>query len=193
MRYGYFVICDLRSAGVVLSIDGDGRLSFDGPGDVLTDDRLSVMRAHRDDLLAVVELFGERAAIAQYDGGLSRPEAERLALGDLQCKTNLQAMGILSHKTNLEQKQIAVPEPVDTKAGLVIAMGILGNKTNVQQKQTVAPEPVEMPEGVRCPFCPGRSMVDDVGGCRCAGCGRLAWVSTPGGGIVRADYEKFDL
>lgn len=45
---------DLRSAGVVLSIDRDGRLAFDGPDHVLTDDRLATMRAHRDGLLALV-------------------------------------------------------------------------------------------------------------------------------------------
>jgi hypothetical protein len=187
------LFCDLRSMGVELSIDADGRLSFDGPDDVLTDDLLSEMRAHRDGLLVVVESFTERAAIAQYDGGLSRAEAERMALGELQCKTNLQAMGVLSDKTNLAQKQIAVPEPVDTKARLVMAMGILGNKTKLQEKQRVVPEPVEMPIGVSCPYCPSRSMIDHPGGCRCAGCGQLAWVTLPAGGIVRADFLNVDL
>ncbi len=77
---------DLRSAGVVLSIDREGRLTFDGPDHVLTDDRLATMRAHRDGLLALVERFEERAAIAQYDGGLSRSDAERLALAELLTK-----------------------------------------------------------------------------------------------------------
>lgn len=40
----------LRSVGAVLSIDSDGRLSFDGPDDVLTDERLQMMRSHRDEL-----------------------------------------------------------------------------------------------------------------------------------------------
>lgn len=77
---------DLRSAGVELSVDREGRLAFDGPDHVLTDDRLATMRAHRDGLLALVERFEERAAVAQYDGGLSRSDAERLALAELLTK-----------------------------------------------------------------------------------------------------------
>jgi hypothetical protein len=172
---------DLRSAGVVLSIDRDGRLSFDGPDDVLTDDRLSVMRAHRNELLEVVDWFNQRAAVAQYEGGLSRADAERLAAVDLKCKTNL------------TQKQIAVPDPVEIEAGLGMRMGILSHKTNVQEKQIVAPERVEMPAGVRCPFCASRSWFADSSGCRCAECSRLAWVTLPSGGIVRADFANVAL
>ncbi|HMO94406.1 MAG TPA: hypothetical protein PKD64_19645 [Pirellulaceae bacterium] len=73
----------LRALGVVLSIDGDGRLAYDAPADVLGDDLLAEMRAHRDELLGLVELIEERAAIREYDGGLSRADAERLAWVDV--------------------------------------------------------------------------------------------------------------
>ncbi len=44
----------LRALGVELSIDGDGRLAYDGPADVLGADLLAEMRAHRDELLAIL-------------------------------------------------------------------------------------------------------------------------------------------
>ena len=46
---------------------------------VLTPALLDVMRQHKPALHALVEEWSERAAIAEYCGGLSRPEAERLA------------------------------------------------------------------------------------------------------------------
>lgn len=55
------LLARLRSVGVVLSLDGDGRLAFDAPADVLTDSLLAKMRSHRDVLLALVEQ--EQAAI----------------------------------------------------------------------------------------------------------------------------------
>jgi len=66
--------------GVVLSMTDDGRLVYDAPASVLDADLLETIRFHRDQLLELVERFEERAAIAQYDGGLSRGDAERLAL-----------------------------------------------------------------------------------------------------------------
>jgi hypothetical protein len=41
----------LRALGVELSIDGDGRLAYDGPADVLGAELLAEMRAHRDELV----------------------------------------------------------------------------------------------------------------------------------------------
>jgi hypothetical protein len=80
----------LRSLGVSLFANGAG-LGFDSPEGVITDELLSEMRAHRDDLIAEVERFEERAAVAQYDGGLIRSEAERLALSELPTKEQVVA------------------------------------------------------------------------------------------------------
>jgi hypothetical protein len=57
-------------------------------------------------------------------------------------------------------------------------------------KHVDAPE--EMPVGAICPWCKGRRLIDDPGGCRCWDCRRLAWVRI-GESIVRADYEEFDF
>lgn len=81
-RSGENLFRRLRSLGVSLFTNGAG-LGFDSPEGVITDELLSEMRAHRDDLIAVAERFEERAAVAQYDGGLIRSEAERLALSEL--------------------------------------------------------------------------------------------------------------
>jgi hypothetical protein len=39
---------------------------------------------HSIDLLHLTEWWAERAAIREYDGCMSRTEAERLALGDVE-------------------------------------------------------------------------------------------------------------
>lgn len=109
------------------------------------------------------ECWNERDAITEFDGGLGRADAEDLATMDLQCKTNIQAVDILHEKTN------------------------------PQEKQSVVPEPVDMPSGVICPFCPSRSFTDDPEGYRCTGCTRLCWVILPSGGLVRADFANIDL
>jgi hypothetical protein len=83
----------LRGLGVLLSIDGDGRLAYDAPADALGDDLLAEMRSHRDELLALVERFDERAAIVEHDGGL--------ALDDLAGDPNRQSV-TMSHNQNIE-------------------------------------------------------------------------------------------
>ncbi len=85
---------DLKSKGVVVSIAPDGRLSVDGPELVMTDDLLDRVRADRDGLLALVELFEERAAIVEHDGGLSRDDAERLAWSDVVEPSESRAVSI---------------------------------------------------------------------------------------------------
>ena len=53
------LLCELRALGVVLSIDGDGRLAYDAPARVISDDLLARMRAERVNLLvALAELDG---------------------------------------------------------------------------------------------------------------------------------------
>ncbi len=48
------LLAELDAAGVVLSIVEAG-LEFDGPEDALSDERLSLMRRHRAELMALVE------------------------------------------------------------------------------------------------------------------------------------------
>jgi hypothetical protein len=48
-------------------------------------------------------------------------------------------------------------------------------------------EPEPMAEGVCCPYCRRRRLVDVPEGCRCWDCGRLAWVIVDGS-IIRADW-----
>ncbi|TWT79120.1 hypothetical protein CA13_05180 [Planctomycetes bacterium CA13] len=73
------LLAELRSRGVLLSIDVDGRLAFDAPAGALGDDLIQRMRAQRDELMILVERFEERAAIVEHDGGLSRDESEAVA------------------------------------------------------------------------------------------------------------------
>jgi hypothetical protein len=77
------LMIDLIRAGVVLNVDEGGRLRYDGPADSLGGDVIERMRACRDDLIDAVELWGERAAIRQHDGGMDRGDAEAAALIDV--------------------------------------------------------------------------------------------------------------
>jgi hypothetical protein len=58
---------------------GDGELlEIDAPQGALTSELLDRLRAGKAALLEVIEEFEERAAIMEFDAGLSRHEAERL-------------------------------------------------------------------------------------------------------------------
>ena len=69
----------LRDLGVVLTPYPDGTLHYKAPKDVLTPALRDDLRQHKVALHDLVEAFEERAAIAEYCGGLARADAERLA------------------------------------------------------------------------------------------------------------------
>ena len=74
------IVAELRSAGVRLTIE-DGKVRVTGDKAVL-ERWLPVIRERKPDLLAYLwaevlrEHYEERAGILEYDGGLSRAEAE---------------------------------------------------------------------------------------------------------------------
>lgn len=78
------LLAKLKQAGVILSIRSDGKLAYRGPAESIGPDVIEEIKAVRDELLAVVELFEERAAILEFDGGLDRDEAEAQALMELR-------------------------------------------------------------------------------------------------------------
>ncbi len=77
------LFAELRSIGVRLSIDPDGRVAYDAPVGVMTDDILGRMRSHRDGLLALCEQIEKRAAIMEFDGGMTRVDAERMVMAEV--------------------------------------------------------------------------------------------------------------
>jgi|GEM_PF-4680134 len=85
------ILNELLSCGFTLFIDGE--LLKVSPASSLTDELRQKIRAHKAELLEVLhdtqkdtyiedytELFQERAAIAEYDGGLLRDQAEEMAI-----------------------------------------------------------------------------------------------------------------
>jgi len=72
------LLTTLRQCGVVLVPMVD-RVRVDAPKGVLTPVLRQQLTQHKAALLDLVEEWSERAAIAEYCGGLSRAEAERLA------------------------------------------------------------------------------------------------------------------
>ncbi len=77
------LVSDLQALGVVFSIGADGRLSYDAPRGVVTDEILARIRESGDEVLGIVERIEERAAILDYDAGLDRREAERCSLAEV--------------------------------------------------------------------------------------------------------------
>ena len=69
----------LYEQGVILTPSPDGTVRCRALKGVLTPELVDAMRQHKRELHAMVEEWSERAAIAQYCGGLTRAEAERLA------------------------------------------------------------------------------------------------------------------
>jgi len=69
----------LHALGVILTPSPDGTVRCRAPKGTLTPALLDALRPHEAALLDLVEEWSERAAIAEYCGGLSREEAERLA------------------------------------------------------------------------------------------------------------------
>ena len=69
----------LRDLGVGLTPYPDGTLRYKAPQGTMTPKLVDGMRQHKAALHAVAEAFEERAAIAEYGGGLTRAEAEHLA------------------------------------------------------------------------------------------------------------------
>jgi hypothetical protein len=69
----------LCEAGVTLTLAGAADLRYRAPLGVVKDDLLQAIRTHKAALHDLVEAFEERAALAEYCGGVPRVEAERLA------------------------------------------------------------------------------------------------------------------
>lgn len=75
-------LLDLLALGFRASID-NGRVYLEGPEGTATAEVFTVARTLRDDLLALVEDYEERAGIYEHDAGLDRAEAERQAWADV--------------------------------------------------------------------------------------------------------------
>lgn len=69
----------LHAHGVVLMPSPDGTVRCRAPKGVLTPALVAELRQQKGPLHALVEEWSERAAIAEYCGGLAREAAERLA------------------------------------------------------------------------------------------------------------------
>src|SRR5262245_48225055 len=74
----------LSARGVRMTPHSDGTLRCRAPKGVLTPALVDAMRQHKAELHALVEAWSERAAMAEYDGGLSRLKAEALAWRTVQ-------------------------------------------------------------------------------------------------------------
>ena len=83
--------CDMlkacATAGVALRIEG-GAIRYTAPRGALTADLRAALVEHKPDIIFEYE---ERAAIREFDGGLDRAEAERLAAADVLNAASIRA------------------------------------------------------------------------------------------------------
>jgi hypothetical protein len=70
----------------IQAIEGNLHVS---PSAKITDSIRQTIRQHKDALVDFIETYEERAAIMEYDAGLSREQAEILAFHDLTKGHNL--------------------------------------------------------------------------------------------------------
>lgn len=81
------LLASCKQSGVTIRLEGD-RLKVAGDEAAVTK-LLPILKAHKQDLLALLtelerDFFEERAAIAEFDGGLSRSKAEAFAMAELE-------------------------------------------------------------------------------------------------------------
>ena len=72
------LLVSLRDRGIALRPDSN-RLYVDITAGNVTREMLEALRQHKEVLLTILEWYEERAGLLEYDGGLSRTEAEREA------------------------------------------------------------------------------------------------------------------
>ena len=87
------LLLSLHALGVILTPWPDGTVRCRAPTGVLTPALHATLRQHQQALLDLLEAFEERAAIAEYCGGLAREDAERLAWDCLVQEESSQASG----------------------------------------------------------------------------------------------------
>ena len=98
---------DLMAEGVEFETDGE-RICWSNGGAQLTPERLTVLKDGKAEVLQFLstvpdtDAFEERAAIAEFDGGLTRSEAEDMA-AKCQGYSNVVAFQA-AHQTNLKRK-----------------------------------------------------------------------------------------
>jgi hypothetical protein len=73
------LLAECHSRGIRLIQADSGGLEIDAPQAALTPDLLDRLKAHKGELLASLERFEERAAIMEFEAGLSRQVAEEKA------------------------------------------------------------------------------------------------------------------
>lgn len=163
MSHGLELYRRIQAMGIVLSIDRDGRIAYDAPSGAMTSKLVDSIRAHRIELLEILESIDERAAIIEHDGGMSREDADRMALEEVIAN--------------------AMSSPTTSSA----------TRCSTSTSPAMADGRDSMrPQGLNCPYCQSRQLYCDPRGKRCRRCARLAWI-VDGQSIVRADYEKVDL
>jgi hypothetical protein len=121
------LFANLKKHGVELSLDGEN-LRYRAPKGVLTSELRQSLTEQKQAILTLLSQpspigaaptvldermdFEERAGIMEYDGGLTRVEAERRALETIRGKYTLNLLAIVSDAQNTANNCEATPPPV---------------------------------------------------------------------------------
>jgi len=89
---------------------------------------------------------------------------------------------------------LSLVERIEERAAIIEHEGRVtrAEAERMSRMELIDDAPEEMPQGVYCPSCQGRRLIDDPEGLRCWDCRGLAWVWISGA-IVRADCLKIGL
>jgi hypothetical protein len=73
------VLRALRARGIEVVLWPNDTLHCQSEAGLLTPDLVAAMRQHKEALLTILEWYEERCGLLEFDGGMSRPAAEREA------------------------------------------------------------------------------------------------------------------
>ncbi len=208
------MLAELRLLGVVLWIDGDGRLAFDAPPHVLDDELLGRMKSNRDELLAEVRASESRARAEEL-----RPKVVKLTKDEFDVRVDRKSkwgnpypMNARKHNRmeviaafrvwlpaqpslmeclgELRGKRIGCHcAPLDCH-GDVIADFVVADAHEQFERAFVEKSQRRRVFDV-CPQCNAAELVEEAGGLRCPSCRELVWLYE-GASTIRADCESFD-
>jgi hypothetical protein len=190
----------LRALGVVLSIDGDGRLAYDAPADVLGDELLDEMRAHRDELLALVrdpvrprvvhlrrDAFDVRIDRSTKWGNPFRigPDGDRAAVIEKYRAWIVGRPDLMAALPELRGKRLGCWCAPMACHGDVLA-DLVERLALSELAPDLGPRWIDPIPGVICPWCRlGDRLVCSDGGLDCDRCRRLAFRFLGDGSIER--------
>lgn len=198
---------ELRAVDVQLRIEG-GRLIFNAPPGVMSDDLLARVRADREAVLARLKRATDPPSRRPVVVHLKR-EPFDIRIDRASRWGNPFRIGPDGDRDEVIVKYrqwiggrpdllAALPELRGKRLGCWCAPSRCHGDVLADLVEALDSPPAGCTESdssgssIVCPDCRGVDLVDDPAGVRCQSCGGLAWILTPEGGLVRRDFAQWE-